>query len=158
MVREKQKTRCPTWAWITIIILAILVLMLFNYYMRSVPNAKYNKLDKDCADLANEYINLTYDCANISTAYISVTSEYDKLISECTNTTNGFTDVINNYLKLIDCYKRDLPTCKLTDLEHNVWTVRQYSHGNCENNWYVVVGTNSCCPEPDMSISNGFCY
>lgn len=119
---KRNENKCPTWAWIVIIILAILVVLLFNYYRNSFSYEEYTNLTLEYAESVVDYGELGQD-----------------------------------YLYLLDCYRKGLPTCEILNSKYGLSTFKQYSHGNCENNWYLVEGQNSCCPEPGMKIVDGYC-
>ena len=119
---KKNENKCPTWAWVVIIILAILVLLLFNYYRNSFSYEEYTNLTLEYADSIKDYGELGQD-----------------------------------YLYLLDCYRKGLPTCEILNSKYGLSTFKQYSHGNCADGWYLVEGENSCCPEPGMKIVDGYC-
>lgn len=83
--------------------------------------------------------------------------EYANLTLEYADSVKDYGELGQDYLYLLDCYRKGLPTCEILNSKYGLLTFKQYSHGNCEDNWYIVEGTNSCCPEPGMKIVNGYC-
>ena len=80
-----------------------------------------------------------------------------KLVLEQSNLSIEYGELGLDYILLLDCYRKALPTCEILNSKHGLSTFKQYSHGNCKDNWYLVEGANSCCPEPGMKVVNGYC-
>lgn len=120
---DKPTKKCPTWARIVMVILALTTILLLNYWRNSVSFEEYEGCVIEYGNLTSEYAGLGLD-----------------------------------YLNLLGCYQGDLPTCEPLIKKYGTVSVfKQYTHSNCANNWYLVEGTNSCCPEPNMRIVDNSC-
>ena len=85
--------------------------------------------------------------------------DYLNLSLEYADSLKMYAELGIDYITLIDCYQRGLPTCQaLIQKEgYSPLVFKQYDHGNCENDWFLIEGTDFCCPDPISEIVDGDC-